>query len=148
MDAIKQKARTVYMTEEQFKSFNRFLLREKRNEDYAKNLIQEITLGGGIFQQVNLDKAKEYFKWTVDYLNNEGVVAYDFNNLKDADLANFDYVDLCKAALYAYGSEMQDNLRDAIKDYIKTRNNSGIEEAARQGLQEYLNDGAKHGWIM
>lgn len=148
MDAIKQKARTVYMTEEQFKSFNRFLLREKRNEDYAKGLIQEMTLGGGIFQQVNLDKAKEYFKWTVDYLNNEGVVAYDYNNLKGADLANFDYVDLCKATLYQYGSEMQDNLRDAIKDYIKTRNNSGIEEAARQGIQEYLNDGATQGWMM
>ena len=148
MDAIKQKARTVYMTEEQFKSFNRFLLREKRNEDYAKGLIQEMALGGGIFQQVNLDKAKEYFKWTVDYLNNEGVVAYDYNNLKDADLANFDYVDLCKATLYQYGPEMQDNLRNAIKDYIKTRNNSGIEEAARQGLLEYLNDGANQGWNM
>ena len=41
MDAIKQKARTVYMTEEQFKAYCRQLLREKRNEDYLKNIISE-----------------------------------------------------------------------------------------------------------
>lgn len=157
VDKIKAKARDlvaentgrkIYLSESQFKTLCRKFLREKRNEDYAKKLLSEMAYGEADDIHGMLQKAKEYFKSEIDYLNNEGVVEYDFNNLRH-NLNNFsNFKDLCSATLSDCGSQMPADVKSQLERYITTGSYPELEDTIMQAVREYVENGEQQGWMM
>lgn len=144
------KGRKIYLSESQFKSYCRLILREKRNEDYAKNLLREMAYGEADDIHGILQKSKEYFKSTLDYLNNEGVMDYDFNVLRKKvnDMSSINFMDLCKTTLYEWGNKMPENVKAQLERYIKTGSYPELEDTIMQAVREYVENGEQQGWMM
>jgi hypothetical protein len=77
----------------------------------------------------------------VDYLYNEGVVAYDDKHLKAIKHKKTepDYIDICNGILHE-GYKISDKTKTELKKYIKNQSSKEIENAIMQGILQFCQD--------
>lgn len=91
------------------------------------------------------DELYEMFSGEIDYLYNEGVIAYDDQHIKG--MANgsvpIDYDDLIKSTLYDYGQTMSQDARQILKIYLKQ---GDTDEDVRGSIDRAIKEYSKFCW--
>lgn len=77
----------------------------------------------------------------VDYLYNEGVIAYDDKHLKaiKRKKAEPDYEDICNGILNE-GYKISDKAKTELKNYIKNQSSKEVENAIMQGILQFCQE--------
>lgn len=91
------------------------------------------------------DELYEMFSGEIDYLYNEGVIAYDDKHIKG--MANgsvpIDYDDLIKSTLYDYGQTMSQDARQILNIYLKQ---GDTDEDVRGSIDRAIKEYSKFCW--
>lgn len=114
----------IIITESQFKK----LVEKTIKESIGGDPVHEIYYGLG-------EKAKA----VIDYLYNEGVVAYDDDNLSAManDMSLINFKDICKLIHSEYAGELTDDEIITLEDYMKTGSNPELEGQIFRAVREY-----------
>ena len=114
----------IFITEEQFKKLTKHMI----SESICADPVHEIYYGIG-------EKAKA----VIDYLYNEGVVAYDDEHLTAManDMSLIDFKDICKLIRSEYSNNLTDDEVMALEDYINTGSNPELEDQILRAVKEY-----------
>jgi hypothetical protein len=77
----------------------------------------------------------------VDYLYNEGVVAYNDKHLKaiKRKKAEPDYLDICNGILQE-GYKISDKTKSELEKYIKNQSSKEVENAIMQGILQFCQE--------
>ena len=81
----------------------------------------------------------EKAKAVVDYLYNEGVVAYDDEHLKAMakNMSLIDFDDIYSQIVIEYGLDLPPKALKVIEDRLKTGSNPELDDQVLRGIQEY-----------
>ena len=114
----------IRITEAQFKK----LMSMAINESIGGDPVHEIYYGIG-------EKAKSI----IDYLYNEGVVAYDDEHLAAMvnDMSLIDFKDICNLIRSEYGDNLTDDEVMTLEDYLNTGSNPELEDQIFRAVKEY-----------
>jgi len=114
----------IFITEAQFKKLTEHMI----SESICVDPVHEIYYGIG-------EKAKA----VIDYLYNEGVVAYDDEHITAManDMSLIDFKDICKLIRSEYNNNLTDDEVMTLEDYINTGSNPELEDQIFRAVKEY-----------
>lgn len=114
----------IFITEAQFKKLTEKLV----SESICADPVHEIYY-----------KIGEKAKGVIDYLYNEGVIAYDDEHLTAManDMSLIDFKDICKLIRSEYNNNLTDDEVMTLEDYINTGSNPELEDQIFRAVKEY-----------
>lgn len=114
----------IRITESQFKKLMSMAVNESIGGDPVHEIYYEIG---------------EKAKGVIDYLYNEGVIAYDDEHLTAManDMSLIDFKDICKLIRSEYSNNLTDDEVMTLEDYINTGSNPELEDQIFRAVKEY-----------
>ena len=116
-------------------------MKVKINEKALRKIISEAienTLYGQTTHDV-LSRIEEKAESIIDYLYNEGVVAYDDQHLAAMakDMSRINFKDICKEILYSFDGDISDEEKGALQRYLKTGSYPELEDHIYRAVVNY-----------
>lgn len=86
-----------------------------------------------------LQEIKKYVEGAIDYLYNEGVIAYDDEHLNAManDMSLVDFKDICKTTLWYADGQMSELAKGEIQRYLETGSYPELEDTILSAIREY-----------